>query len=136
MLTRRIVRERCPPVLQAKLGQRQAQELAAAFRAIADPARVRLLSLIAGQPAGDACVCHFSQPLGLSQPTVSHHLKVLFEAGLVGRERRGTWVYYWVVPERLAALRDALAVPRRARARKAPAATRKIARTGQAQGGR
>jgi ArsR family transcriptional regulator len=123
-------------MLQKKLGQSQAQELAAAFKAIADPARLRLLSLIAAQPAGDACVCHFSQPLGLSQPTVSHHLKILFEAGLVGRERRGTWIYYWVVPERLAALRDALAVARSAAVLKAPAPTSKVARTRQAGRGR
>jgi ArsR family transcriptional regulator, arsenate/arsenite/antimonite-responsive transcriptional repressor len=113
----------CSPVLQARLGKAQAEELATAFRAVADPARLQLLSFIAAQPGEEACVCNLMKPLGLSQPTVSHHLKVLFEAGLLGRERRGSWVYYRILPERMAALRDALAPPgaksatRRARAR-------------------
>ena len=76
--------------------------------AVADPARLRLLSLIAAQPGGQ-CACDLVEPLGKSQPTVSHHLKVLYEAGLVDREKRGTWVWYRVVPDRLAALRAALA---------------------------
>lgn len=101
----------CPPVFQARLGKADAEELAAAFRAVADPARLRLLSLIAAQPGAEACVCHLLKPLGLSQPTVSHHLKLLHQAGLLDRERRGSWVYYRIVPERLAALRDALALP-------------------------
>jgi ArsR family transcriptional regulator len=101
----------CAPVLQARLGKADAEELAAAFRAVADPARLRLLSLIAVQPDAEACVCHLQKPLGLSQPTVSHHLKLLHEAGLLARERRGSWVYYRIVPERLAALREALAPP-------------------------
>jgi ArsR family transcriptional regulator len=101
----------CAPVLQARLSKADAAQLATAFKVIADPARLRLLSLIAAQPAGEACVCTLTRPLGLSQPTVSHHLKVLHEAGLLDRERRGTWVYYRVRPERLATLRDALAVP-------------------------
>ncbi len=100
----------CPPVLQKRLGQGDAEELAAAFKAIADPARLRLLSFIAAQPSGEACVCHLAKPLGIQQPTVSHHLKVLFEAGVLDRERRGTWVYYRLVPERLASLRDALSI--------------------------
>jgi ArsR family transcriptional regulator len=99
------------PVLHGQLGREDAEHLAAAFRAIADPARLRLLSFIAAQPSGEACVCHLTAPLGLSQPTVSHHLKVLFTAGLLQRERRGTWVYYRIVPGELAALRDALAAP-------------------------
>jgi ArsR family transcriptional regulator len=69
------------------------------------------LNFIAAQPSGEACVCHFTAPLGLSQPTVSHHLKVLYGAGLLERERRGTWVYYRIIPERLAALREALSLP-------------------------
>ncbi len=100
-----------PAVLQTKLGKAAAEELAAALRVIADPARLRLLSFLAMQATGDACVCHLTRPLGLTQPTVSHHLRVLFEAGLVARERRGTWVYYRLRPERLGALRDALALP-------------------------
>lgn len=75
---------------------------------IADPARLRLLSILAGQPSGEACVCELTGPIGLSQPTVSHHLRVLHEAGLLERNRRGLWVYYRLVPERLQILRDAL----------------------------
>ncbi|MGH7786925.1 MAG: ArsR/SmtB family transcription factor [Candidatus Binatia bacterium] len=101
----------CPPVLQGRLGQAAAEQIAGAFKALADPARLRLLSFIAAQPSGEACVCHLMKPLDISQPTVSHHLKVLFEAGLLERERRGTWVYYRIVPERLTALRDALVLP-------------------------
>jgi ArsR family transcriptional regulator len=115
----------CAPVLQARLGKADAEELAAAFRAVADPARLRLLSLIAAQPDAEACVCHLQKPLGLSQPTVSHHLKLLHEAGLLSRERRGSWVYYRIVPERLAALREALAPPL---AEKRDAARRRNAR--------
>ena len=79
-----------------------------AFKALADPARLRLLSLIAASDGG-ACACDLIEPLGRSQPTVSHHLKVLREAGLVESERRGPWIWYRVVPERLEALRAALA---------------------------
>jgi ArsR family transcriptional regulator, arsenate/arsenite/antimonite-responsive transcriptional repressor len=102
----------CLPVLQGRLRKAEAEQLASTFKAIADPARLRLLSFIAGQPSGEACVCHLTKPLGLRQPTVSHHLKVLYEAGLLDRDRRGTWVYYRIIPERLRALRDALATPR------------------------
>lgn len=103
-----LIEECCPPVLEAPLGAREAEQLAAGLRVIADPARLRLLSLIARR--GEACGCDLIDPLGLSQPTVSHHLKVLHEAGLLEREKRGTWVYYRVVPERLKVLRDALDV--------------------------
>jgi ArsR family transcriptional regulator len=105
-------RKYCAPVLQTKLADGQAKALALAFKAIADPTRLRILSLLAAQTGGEACVCHFSTPLKLSQPTVSHHLKVLFEAGLVARQRRGTWIYYRIVPERIELLRGALALPR------------------------
>jgi ArsR family transcriptional regulator len=81
------------------------------FHALADSARLRLLSFLSAQPGGEACVCNLTAPVGLSQPTVSHHLKVLNEAGLLAREKRGTWVYYRLVPERVRAVRDALAVP-------------------------
>ena len=99
----------CPPVLQARLRKADAKQLARTFKAIADPARLRLLSVIAAQPSGEACVCHLTTVLGLAQPTVSHHLKVLYAAGLLARERRGTWAHYRIVPERLAMLREALA---------------------------
>jgi ArsR family transcriptional regulator len=101
----------CQPVMQGQLGKAAAERLADTFKAIADPARLRLLSFIAMQPSGETCVCYLMKPLGLSQPTVSHHLRVLYEAGLLERERRGTWVYYRIVPEQLAALRDVLATP-------------------------
>lgn len=98
----------CPVDLSAPLGEPEARELARAFAALADPARLRLFSLIAAQPEGEVCACALVEPLGRSQPTVSHHLKVLYEAGLVGRERRGTWIWYRVVPGRMEALRAAL----------------------------
>ncbi len=108
----------CPPVLQARLTKGGADDLAGTFRALADSTRLRLLSFLAAQPGGEACVCHLIEPTGLSQPTVSHHLKVLHDAGLLAREKRGTWVFYRLVPERMRALRDALAVPATIRARK------------------
>jgi ArsR family transcriptional regulator len=99
----------CPPLLAAPLPAGDAESLARALKVLADPARLRLLSLIQSQPDHEACVCNLTEPLGLSQPTVSHHLKVLLEAGLVEREQRGSWAYFRVLPEPLAALRDLLA---------------------------
>ena len=101
----------CLPAVHACAGLAEAEELATAFKAIADPGRLRLLSFIAAQENGEACVCNLTVPLGLSQPTVSHHLKVLHSAGLLERERRGTWMFYRIVRARFAALRDALALP-------------------------
>lgn len=101
--------EGCCSILAAPLGELDAAALARGFAALADPARLRLFSLIAAQPSGEVCACALVEPLGRSQPTVSHHLKVLFEAGLVGREKRGSWVWYWAEPGRLEALRAALA---------------------------
>ena len=101
----------CPTVLGTRLKRDDAEELATAFKAIADPGRLRLLSFIAAQPGAEACVCNLIEPLGLAQPTVSHHLKVLAEAGLLARERRATWMFYRLVPERVRALQDALALP-------------------------
>jgi ArsR family transcriptional regulator, arsenate/arsenite/antimonite-responsive transcriptional repressor len=98
----------CSPLLSAPLGEEDAETLAAALQALADPARLRLLSLIASCPDSEACGCDLTTPVGLSQPTVSHHLKVLHEAGLLDRERRGKWVYFRVRPEPLASLRSAL----------------------------
>jgi ArsR family transcriptional regulator len=97
-----------PPVLTTGLAKPEAARLARAFAALADPARLRLLSMIAAQPGGEVCACALTGPLGKSQPTVSHHLKVLFNAGLVEREKRSTWVWYRIIPERLSALREAL----------------------------
>ena len=101
----------CPQVLAAPLGAAEAEEVAAALRVVAEPARLRLLSLISNTEGEEACVCNLTAPLGLSQPTVSHHLKVLSEAGLLEREQRGRWAYYRVVPERLDVLRRALVTP-------------------------
>jgi len=101
----------CAPLLRKHLGRDDAEALAYAFKAIADPGRLRLLSFIAGQPGGETCVCNLVAPLGLAQPTVSHHLKVLTDAGLLARERRGTWMFYHLVPERMEALRQALLLP-------------------------
>jgi ArsR family transcriptional regulator len=98
----------CPPLLAGPLDADEAVGLAAALKALAEPARLRLLSLIQAQPDSEACVCHLTEPLGLSQPTVSHHLKVLLEAGLVERDQRGSWAYFRVVPDQLQALRDLL----------------------------
>ncbi|WP_353651597.1 metalloregulator ArsR/SmtB family transcription factor [Nakamurella sp. A5-74] len=84
-----------------------AADLSRAFKAIADPARLRLLSLIAAHQGGEACVCDLTEPLGLTQPTVSHHLKVLLDAGLLTRDKRGVWAFFAVVPatfDRLAAV--------------------------------
>lgn len=117
----------CAPVMQRRLGKSAAEQLATAFKAIADPARLRLLSFIAAQPSGESCVCYLMKPLGLSQPTVSHHLKVMHDAGLLARERRGTWVYYRIVPEQLAALRDALAGPSEPAAAKSAACGQGVA---------
>ncbi len=102
--------EPCWPALsEAPLRRADAETLAGVLRAIADPARLQLISLIQAARGGEACVCDLVAPLGLSQPTVSHHLKVLLDAGLVTRSRRGSWAYYRLVPERLAALAQLLA---------------------------
>ena len=103
--------ECCPQLLAEPLDEQEAERLAAALRVLADPARLRLLSIIGAHPNGEACVCDLTAPIGLSQPTVSHHLKVLADAGLVGREKRGRWAYFWVLPEPLELLRGALAAP-------------------------
>ena len=99
----------CAPVTQETLSAEQAVVLAARLKALADPARLRLVSLLANAADGEACGCDLTAPLGLSQPTVSHHLKVLHQAGLLTREKRATWAYYAVVPEALAELAGILA---------------------------
>lgn len=111
MMSLNLLEDCCSPVLSDVLPGDEATRLAAAFRVLGDPARLRLLSLIGSRPAGEACGCELIEPLGLSQPTVSHHLKVLHEAGLLEREKRGTWVFYRVAPGPLAALGNALQVP-------------------------
>ncbi len=101
----------CPQVLAAPLDEEAAARLAGELRVLADPARLRLLSIIGADPNGEVCACQLTGPLGLSQPTVSHHLKVLTDAGLIGREQRGRWAYFWVLPEPLELLRGTLAAP-------------------------
>jgi ArsR family transcriptional regulator, arsenate/arsenite/antimonite-responsive transcriptional repressor len=96
----------CPAVLAAPLTEPDADLLAAGFAALADPVRLRLLSLIAD--AGTICSCDLTGPLGKSQPTVSHHTKILTDAGLIVGEKQGRWVWWRVVPARVSALRDAL----------------------------
>lgn len=94
----------CEPVLTAPLSETDAEELAGAFKVLADPARLRLLSLVANSPSGEVCACNLVVPLGRSQPTISHHLSVLVDAGLLARERRGKWAWYSMVPEKLTVL--------------------------------
>ena len=98
----------CPSVLAAPLEVEEAETLATGFSALGDPVRLRLLSMLAAAPAGEICVCDFVGPIGRSQGTVSHHLKLLSEAGLVHGERRGRWVWYSLVRARLAELQAAL----------------------------
>jgi ArsR family transcriptional regulator len=101
----------CAPMVREPLGEAAAVELSRMFKALSDPIRLRLLSLIASYEGGEACVCDLTGPFDVSQPTISHHLRVLREAGLVGSERRGTWVYYWVLPDALAKLSALLQTP-------------------------
>ena len=101
----------CAPVTASPLGEEDAARLAGVLKAVADPARLRLLSLIASHPEGEICVCDLTEPLGLSQPTISHHLKVMAGAGLVEREKRGVWAYYRVVPDALSNLSALFASP-------------------------
>ena len=102
---------RFPSLLAEPLSPEAAERMAAALRVLGDPARLRLLSLIAACPEGEVCQCKLTEPLGLSQPTVSHHLKVLVQAGLLEREQRGRWAYFRVIPEPLEFLRESLVMP-------------------------
>jgi ArsR family transcriptional regulator len=101
----------CAPLVHEPLSAADASVLARRLKALADPARLRLLSLVAAHEGGEACVCDLIVPLGLSQPTVSHHLKVLVDAGLLTRDKRGVWAYYALVPGALDALADVLRTP-------------------------
>lgn len=98
----------CSPMTTGVVSDETAETLARMFKALADPTRVRLLSLIAAAEGREACVCDLTDPVGLAQPTVSHHMKILVEAGLVAREQRGKWAYYRVVPAVLRSLAAAL----------------------------
>jgi ArsR family transcriptional regulator len=103
-----VIEECCAPLADVPLEPNDAVALAAGFRVLADPVRLRLLSLIATQ--GEVCVCDLVEPVGRSQPTVSHHISILVDAGLVERTQRGKWAWVRLVPEKLGFLRDALAV--------------------------
>jgi ArsR family transcriptional regulator len=98
----------CPSVLAEPLAAADAEDLAQVFAALSDPVRLRLLSLVA--QAGEICSCDLQDPLGKAQPTISHHTKVLAEAGLLSGEKRGRWVWWRIVPDRMAAVRAALEV--------------------------
>ena len=88
----------CEPSGKPALSAGEAQQKAAVFKALADPSRLRLLSIVKAGDSGGSCVCDLTEPLDLGQPTVSHHLKILVDAGLLSREKRGTWAYYSLVP--------------------------------------
>jgi ArsR family transcriptional regulator len=94
----------CPPLSAEPLSQAQAEQVAPQLKALADPVRLRLMSLVASHPGGEACVCDLNEAFNLTQPTISHHLKVLHEAGLLDREKRGVWVYYRARTQALASL--------------------------------
>jgi len=102
------IEECCPQVLTDALTEAEAEQLAVAFKALADPVRLRLLSLIASAPGGTACSCDLEGPVGKTQSTVSHHLSVLADAGLITKEKVGRWVNCTIVPERVERLREAL----------------------------
>ena len=106
----KVIENCCEPVLVETIDAAEADELAAAFKVLADPTRLRLLSIIANSAAGEMCACELVEPVGKSQPTVSHHLSILADAGLLSREQRGKWVYFTIEPDRIAVLRDALAL--------------------------
>jgi ArsR family transcriptional regulator, arsenate/arsenite/antimonite-responsive transcriptional repressor len=101
--------ECCPPLAREPLSPAGAQEMASLFKAVADPLRLRLLSLIACHPGGESCVCDLTGEFDVTAPSISYHLKILREAGLISSERRGTWVYYRVMPGVMARMSAVLA---------------------------
>jgi ArsR family transcriptional regulator len=101
----------CPPLAGSLLDESEAEDLASLMKALADPVRLRLLSLIANAPTGEVCACDLATPLGRSQPTVSHHLTVLTRAGLIQREQRGKWAWFTADRARLGQLADAVRLP-------------------------
>ena len=98
----------CAPLLREPITASQAAELARLLKALADPTRLRLVSMVAAHDGGEACVCELTEPLGLTQPTISHHLKVLVDAGIFTRDKRGVWTYYALMPSAMNALSAAL----------------------------
>ena len=101
----------CPPLTKEPLEADQAERIAPLLKALADPVRLRLLSLVAAHAGGEACVCDLADAFDLTQPTISHHMKVLHEAGLVDRAKRGVWVYYRIRPQALASLAALIGCP-------------------------
>ena len=101
----------CAPLSQGALSPEQAGQVAPLLKALADPVRLRLMSLVASHPGGEACVCDLAGEFDLSQPTISHHLKVLHDSGLLDREKRGVWVYYRARTEALASLAALIGSP-------------------------
>lgn len=104
--------ECCAPLLREPITADQAADLARMLKALADPVRLRLVSMVAAHEGGEACVCELTGPLGLTQPTISHHLKILVDAGIFTRDKRGVWAYYALVPSALEALAAVLTPPR------------------------
>ncbi|MFB7892951.1 metalloregulator ArsR/SmtB family transcription factor [Microbacterium sp. NPDC056044] len=100
----------CAPLVKEPIRQHDAEQLAVTLKALADPARLRLLSIVASSEGQEACVCDLIEPVGLSQPTVSHHLKILTEAGFLARSKRGTWAYYRLQPDALTGVADFLTI--------------------------
>jgi ArsR family transcriptional regulator, arsenate/arsenite/antimonite-responsive transcriptional repressor len=103
----------CTPVVRDVISPDEAVTLAIGFKALSDPARLRLISLVAAHAGQEACVCDLTEPVGLSQPTVSHHLKLLVDAGILTREQRGKWAYYKLVPDTLNTLAGLITSPSR-----------------------
>ncbi|SHN80028.1 ArsR family transcriptional regulator [Geodermatophilus obscurus] len=101
----------CTPLTGSAMSSEQAEELAALLKALADPVRLRMVSLIASSEAGEACVCDLNEAFDLTQATISHHLKVLHSAGILDREKRGVWVYYAVRPAALSAVANVFSSP-------------------------
>jgi ArsR family transcriptional regulator, arsenate/arsenite/antimonite-responsive transcriptional repressor len=110
----------CAPLVTEVVDPREAHELSRLFKALADPVRLQLLSMIGARDTGEACVCDLNDAFALSQPTISHHLKVLRKTGLITSERRGTWVYYRLVPDAVDRLGSLLVGPRPASQPKRP----------------
>ena len=105
----------CAPITREPVSAENAENLARSLKALADPARLRLLSMVAAHEDGEACVCDLTEPLGLAQPTVSHHLKVLVDSGYLTRSKRGTWAYYRLVPGSLDAIAALVSPPQQLR---------------------
>ena len=107
-----VVQTCCTPLLREPITASQAADLARVLKALADPVRLQLVSMVAAHDGGEACVCELTEPLGLTQPTISHHLKILVEAGILSRDKRGVWSFYALVPAALDAVAAVLSTAR------------------------